>query len=141
MVFFYNWPKIYRIGEANPTECFRIFKMLVRGEIPRSKYDPIYKYSDKNFSGQSFLINPEKLLQEAYKYKYYDLCIYIALAGIRSYADYKVYRITTLDLIKAPAHPHDYISNKSLLPVKDGKIHFLYEDIDNLGYSTEKSSN
>jgi hypothetical protein len=125
----YNWQKIFETAERDANECFRIFKMLTRHEIPQHKGDPIYKYSQMNFLGTSFLLHPDVLLYHAYKYDRRDVCIYLALASRRAWADYVASRTLTLDLATAPLNPHHYLSDNSLLPIRDGKIHFIYEEV------------
>ena len=51
----YDWKKIFLLASGQPSGIFTIFEMLVRDSIPRNKYDPIYKYYEINFTGESFL--------------------------------------------------------------------------------------
>ena len=64
----YNWNKVFKTCKANPPEIIRVFKMLVDKDLPLNKYDPVYKYSNIDFSGQSFLVHPDVLLYQLYKY-------------------------------------------------------------------------
>ena len=101
--------------------------MLVEKQIPYNRYDKIYKYSDVDFNGDSFLIHPDVLLFNSYKYSYRDVCIYVALASRRPYAEYKVSGKRTLDMLHLPEEPiimEDY----SLLYIEDEEIHFVYEE-------------
>lgn len=102
--------------------------MIVNKEIPKNKYDPIYKYANKNYSGDSFLVHPDVLLFNGYKYSTRDLCVYLAVASVRPYAEYEAHGNISLPLIKAPLHPHQYLDNRDLLPIKDGLIIFPYEE-------------
>lgn len=123
----YNWNKIFTKCEANPVEIVRVLKMLVEKQIPYNRYDKIYKYSDVDFNGDSFLIHPDVLLFNSYKYSYRDVCIYVALASRRPYAEYKVSGKRTLDMLHLPEEPiimEDY----SLLYIEDEEIHFVYEE-------------
>jgi len=124
----YNWPKIYTAASGDPKECFRIFKMLVDGEIPENKYDPIYIYSKVDFTGTSFLLHPDVLLFNAYKYTRRDISVYLALAALRPLAMYLAdNRAITLDLLQSPVDPRNEMTDDRLLTVEDRKIHFLYE--------------
>ena len=124
----YNWPKIYKTAQGRAVECYRIFEMIALDKIPKDKYDPIYYYSMKNFSGDSFLRRPEALIFDSYRYTRKDICIYVALASLRSLAAYTVSGTLTLDLLHSPVNPRDFLNNTDLLPVEDGFIHFPYEE-------------
>lgn len=125
----YNWQKIFKTADGRAVECWRIFKMLARNEIPRNKYDPIYYYSAMNFHGDSFLLREDALLYYSYKYSTYDLCVYLALASLRPLAEYRASGKLTLDLAHAPLDPRDYLKQTRLLQVKDQQIHFYYEEV------------
>ena len=125
----YSWPKIFVAAEGSAFECMRIMHMLVFKKIPENKYDKTYYYSMKDFRGESFLLHPDVLLFNAAKYTHKDACIYIALASLRSYAEYKVSGTLTLPMRNSPVDPHEYLTNKSLLPVKHDLIHFPYEEV------------
>ena len=123
----YDWNKIFAKTGSNPVEIVRVLKMLVEKQIPYNRYDKIYKYSDVDFNGDSFLIHPDVLLFNSYKYSYRDVCIYVALASRRPYAEYKVSGKRTLDMLHLPEEPiimEDY----SLLYIEDEEIHFVYEE-------------
>ena len=123
----YNWNKIFTHCESNPVEMVRVFRMLVEKQIPNNRYDKIYKYSNVDFSGDCFLIHPDVLLYNSYKYSYRDICVYVALASKRSYAEYRAFGKRTLDIIHLPEGPiimEDY----SLLYIEDEEIHFVYEE-------------
>lgn len=128
-ILFYNWQKVFLCAQGNPLECFRIFKMLVNKEIPESKYDPIYSYQGIDFSGDSFLMNPDALLFNAYKHTMHDISVYLAIASLRSLNDFINDGIITLELIKSPIDPREHIEDQNLIYVKDDVIHFLYEEI------------
>ena len=125
-MFLFSWKKIYKISGGSINTIYLIFKMLVNSEIPKNKYDPIYKYYQKNYSGQSFLVSPKKLLEVAFKYKRKEVVEYIVLASYRSYTDYIMYGTLTLDVMHSPL-PLNKLKNNRLLHIEDNKIHFLYE--------------
>jgi hypothetical protein len=64
-------------------------EMIITKRIPKNKFDPLYKYSKVNFIGRNFLIHPDILLFNTYKYSQRDLSIYYALSALRSISDYK----------------------------------------------------
>lgn len=102
--------------------------MLTYKKVPYNTFDPIYKYTKYNFHGSSFLLHPEELLYWTFKYSYKDLAIYIAMASLRPWAEYKLNKTVTLPLTLAPMHPHEYLQNTRLLPIRDEQIVFPYEE-------------
>jgi hypothetical protein len=103
-------------------------EMLVNQQIPKNKYDAIYKYSNKKFTGSSFLLHGDLLLYHSYKYTSKELCIYYALASLRSYADYIASYKTTLDALHCPV-PLEQLNDNRLLIVDDKEITFIYEEV------------
>jgi|SaaInl59LU_5_DNA_1037362.scaffolds.fasta_scaffold109142_1 hypothetical protein len=127
-MFLFSWKKIYKISGGQVQPIYLIIKMLVNKEVPKNKYDPIYKYYDKNYLGHSFLVNPQGLLDNYFKYTMKEVVEYIALASYRSYTDYIMYRTTTLKVLNSPLPLHKLKQNR-LLDIQDDTIHFLYEEV------------
>lgn len=127
-MLFYDWKKMFEAAEGNALALFVIFKMLATNAIPRNKYDDIYKYAGKHFNGESFLIHPDVLLHNAYKYDYREIAQYLAVASMRPYADYLVTGEPTLDLLQCEIE-QELFENNSLLRIEDDKVHFLYEEV------------
>ena len=127
-MLFYNWKKIFETCKGNASEMVRVLKMLVEKQIPLNQYDRIYKYSSIDFRGECFLLHPDVLLYNAYQYGYKDVCIYVAMASLRSYAEYKANGKTTLDVLHLPVDPFIFLNNHSLLRIQHDGIHFLYEE-------------
>lgn len=124
----YNWTRIFNAAGGNVLECYRIFEMITYKKLPDSIYDKLYYYTMKDFSGESFLKYPERLIYNAYRLSLRDICIYLAVASQRSYAAYKVSGTLTLELIHSRIDPRDHLENLNLLPVEKGIIHFPYEE-------------
>jgi len=127
-MLFYNWEKIFETSEGNPQTMYTIVKMMALNEIPKNKYDKIYKYAYKSFVGKSFLLHPDVLLYNSYKHSYRDIGQYLALASLRPYVDYITTGETTLDLNICEV-PVELFNDNSLLRIEDGKVHFLYEEV------------
>lgn len=125
----YNWNKVFETCKGNPLEIVRVFKMLVDDQLPRNRYDPVYKYAGIDFSGQSFLVHADVLLYQLYKYSYRDACIYMAFAALRSYGEYKASGKITLDLLHLQLDPEIFINNNRLLWLEGEDIHFLHEEV------------
>jgi len=127
-MFLYDWKKIVDTAEGSPILVYSIFKMLVMKEIPANKYDKIYKYVDLSFAGNSFLVNPEQLVFESYKYSYREIAQYLSLASIRPISEYYATGKTSLDQRLVEFEEELYEEN-SLLRIEDGHIHFKYEEV------------
>jgi|TARA_A200000159_G_C7215459_1_gene293870 hypothetical protein len=129
-MFFYDWPKIYDASQGSVIEIVRIFRMIVEKQIPKNKYDPIYRYSQKNFSGISFMLHPDVLLYHSFKYKYREIAQYISLCALRSSADFISTQDPSLDVILLPGlDPEKIIENNRLLIIDEDKVYFRYEEV------------
>lgn len=124
----YNWKKIFLATDGSPYDIVLIFKMMTKGLIPQNKYDRIYKYYIQDFSGTSYLVHPDVLLYNLYKYEYREVAQYLALASLRSYADYLSTNDSTLPLHHAPMD-RELFDNNRLLSIDDDTIHFIYEEV------------
>ena len=96
--------------------------------MPENKYDPIYEFSKQNFSGESFMLHPDILLFDAYKYEYNDIAQYIALCSLRPLADYQATGKIDLDLAIADIDPELFKDN-SLLRIEGDIVNFIYEEV------------
>jgi len=127
-VLLFDWKKVFDTAQGNIATCNTIMEMLVKSQIPRNKYDPIYKYSHKDFTGDCFLLHGEMLLYNSYKYTQKELCIYYALASLRSTAEYFATHKTTLDSLHCPV-PLEQINDNRLLIIDAKDITFIYEEV------------
>jgi hypothetical protein len=132
-VFLFDWKKIYKKTNGKLGPLYTVFKMLVRGEVPKNKYDRIYKYYNVDYSGQSFLLNPDTLLDNAHKYTTKEIVEYIALASYRRYSEYLATKKTTLSLLESPVGKDKINKNRLLSIDTNGEIHFLYEEVNKRG--------
>ena len=98
----FDWSKVYDKANGNILQCNIIMEMIIRKYIPKNRHDPLYKYSKINFLGRNFLIHPDVLLYNIYKYEQREIAIYYALAALRNLADYRATQKITLD---PPANP------------------------------------
>ena len=126
-MFLFNWKKIYNEAEGSSVKCLEILDMMVYKKVPYNSYDPIYKYRNKDFSGDSFLLQPEILLENAFRYAPREIAIYVALAARRKLADYLAFGEKTLSARHAP-QLDKLIEENRLLYITSGEIHFVYEE-------------
>ena len=103
-------------------------EMIIRKYIPKNKKDPLFRYSRINFIGRNFLLHPDVLLYNIYKYEQREIAIYYALSALRNIADYKATKKITLDLKQSPVEIHNLTDNR-LLRIDDRNIHFIYEEV------------
>ena len=129
----YDWQKIHKVSKGNVGEIFCIFEMLVNKSVPTHRGDNIYRYSQLDFNGLSFLAHPDVLLFNAYKHSYKEIAAYLATASFRSISDYAATHTTTLELLHVPFADFlvDNIHTNSLLRIdeKTNLVHFLYEEV------------
>lgn len=127
----YDWGKIFTTAEGNPRTCLQIVKMMTYKEVPKNRYDPIYRFAEKDFSGSSFLVHPDLLVYNAYRYYSRDVAIYLAMASLRSFAEYRITGATTVDIINCPLNPFEHLEDPQsrLFYIEDDKLHFLYEEV------------
>lgn len=123
----YNWKKISRKAGRSSKRVMTILESMLATSLPYNRFDPIYQYYFDDFSGSSFLVNPELLLRFRYKWKDKELADYIGLASFRNLGEYLTSKITTLDMDLSPL-TETHINNNRLLRIVNNRVHFLYED-------------
>ena len=126
-MFLFNWKKIYKEADGSSIKCLEILDMMVYKKVPYNSYDSIYKYRNKNFSGDSFLLQPEILLENSFRFEPREIAIYVALAARRKLADYLAFGEKNLSVRHAP-QLNKLIEDNRLLYIQGSKIHFVYEE-------------
>jgi hypothetical protein len=124
----FDWKKIYEKTDGKVFDICLVLKMLTYNEVPQNKYDKIYKYHGSDYAGDSFILHPEVLIYNRYKYSYKEIAQYLGLASLRSLAEYKTSGKTTLDLFPIDADL-DILNKNRLLNIIDGEVHFIYEEV------------
>lgn len=94
------------------------------GDVRRLKYQTI------SWGGDSFLLNPEKLLDNHFRYRKKEVMQYILVAAKRSYPEYKLFRKKTLSAHLLNA---DALVDNRLLTITGNEIHLKFEEASN-GY-------
>jgi hypothetical protein len=126
-MFLFNWKKIYEEAQGSSVAVLEIIEMVYYKKVPYNKYDSLYKYRDVNFSGDSFLLEPGILLEMSFRYDPKEVAVYIALAARRKLSDYIAFGRKTLSVRHAP-NLINHIETNRILYIKDGQIHFVYEE-------------
>jgi len=128
-MIFYNWKKIRNETNGKVGDIVSVLYILTyRKDAPVNRQDRRFKYWTKSFHGKSFLLNPEALLIQRNRYSDGEIAQYAGIASLRNYFDYQSKKDTTLDLLFFTGK-QDILTKNRLLKVKDGRIHFLFEEI------------
>ena len=122
----FNWKKIIQHSERKSKDIFAILHLLTFKSVPKNNKDILYKYYQRDFSGDSFLIHPEMVFTERRGHETLAWLHYIHLASFRNLSNYLETKDATLDLLHSPVK-EETIKDNSLLNIEDGKIHFLFE--------------
>ena len=125
MVLF-NWHKILKAAKYKQKKALRIFYRLTHDIPVTSLRDPMFPLLwEKDYSGKSFLLRPKPI----YSGKYSDLerIQYIALAALRSYPEYLISGVTTLNL-DFSLLDKEQIDKNQLLSLNNNQICFKYEE-------------
>ena len=123
----FNWKKIVKDTGGKTNDILSIIHWLPYKQVPTNKKDRIFRYFEKNYEGDCFLVNPESIFLKRRNYEMAEIMQYISLASFRSFVKYVHGRTTTLDFFHANVE-EDAIDNNRLLTLEDGLIHFKYED-------------
>ena len=122
----FNWKKIVQDSGGGSDDIFAILHLITFNSVPKNTKDILYKYYQKDFSGDSFLIHPEMIFTERRSYGTLAWLHYIHLASFRNLSNYLETKDATLDLLHSPVK-EETIKDNSLLNIEDGRIHFLFE--------------
>jgi hypothetical protein len=102
--------------------------MLATG-LPRNRYDPLYRLQQKDFSGDSYLINAyDLLISGPIESSYKEIADYIGLASFRKYSEYLTTNDAGLDILHSPLS-EEQIKQNRLLSIENGRIRFKYEEV------------
>jgi len=127
IITFYSLKKIINRTGGSSKRMLLAFRAHVSSGLPKSKNDPLYRYYQMDFSGNSFMLNPHELIKYAFKYTPKEVAQYIGLASFRNYSYYRVTGDRSLDLFHSPVD-QDTINQNRLLRIVDGRVHFYYEE-------------
>ena len=122
----YDWKKILKVTKGSIVDILLVVHTLTYNLTPKNYRDPLYKYWNKDWSGNSFLITPEAIFEKRPQFSDREWAEYIAVASYRNLNSYNENRKTTLDLLHNPV-PEIIIKNNRLLKIEDGVIHFRFE--------------
>ena len=126
-MIYFDWKKILEASNGNVADIITIMRIITFRITPKNYYDKTFRFYEKSFHGSSFLVNAKDLLQEGRAYSDKEVAEYVGVASFRNYYEYKKTKDTTLDLIFCQVSENTINQNR-LLEIRDGKIHFKYEE-------------
>jgi len=126
-MIFFNWETMSRIAEGDPKNIILMVAILTYN-LTCHKRDPMKDiFYAADLRGDSYLLHPEKLLQNEKDVSMKYMAEYVGLASYRRRIDFQLMKDTTLSVY----HNHmdrDKIEKNPLLFVRDNRIHFKLEE-------------
>ena len=126
-MIYFDWKKILEATNGNVGDIITILRIITFKITPKNYYDKTFKFYEKNFHGSSFLLNPKDLLEKGRAFSDKEVAEYVGVASFRNSYEYVKTKDTTLDLIFCQVS-EDTINQNRLLEIRDGKVHFKYEE-------------
>jgi hypothetical protein len=126
-MIYFDWKKILEASHGNVGDIITILRILTYKMTPKNYYDKTFRFYEKNFHGSSFLVNPVALLEKGRAFSDKEVAEYVGVASFRNSFEYAKTKDTTLDLIFCQVN-EDIITKNRLLDVRDGRVHFKYEE-------------
>jgi|2_EtaG_2_1085320.scaffolds.fasta_scaffold176029_2 hypothetical protein len=126
----YNWEKVKRIGDYEPTKILQYFcfkeGIWVSNYLPKDYSKKIYSAATEPYpTGSSYMLNIRPVLMNKENYFIDDIWDYIKLASMRSLFEYKMQNVITLPVVIAKVARVDLIN--PLIQIDNGNIHFKHE--------------
>ena len=130
-MIFYNWKKIFKESNGKVGDILTILDILTYKKLPVNRKDRRFRFWQKSFHGDSFLLQPEALFIQRARYSDIEIAQYAGISSLRNYFEYQSRKNTTLDLMHYTGN-QDIINQNRLLWIEDDRIHFKFEEINNL---------
>ncbi len=130
-MIFFDWKKVQKLSGGKPENVVRILAIHTYNiRMPR-KNKNISRFYNHNLSGDSYLLNPREIFKNKLQVTFNNMALYIELASLRNYLDYKWYGVKSLPL-KYTEIDRKLLDENPLLEV-DGQdnITFYYEEKEN----------
>ena len=116
-----------QVSKGNVNDIITILRIITYKLTPKNYYDKTFKFYQHKFGGKSYLLNAKQLLETGRTYSDKEVAEYAGVASFRNYHDYVNNKDTTLGLLECPIS-EDILKNNRLLDIKDGRIHFMFEE-------------
>lgn len=97
-MIFFDWKKVQKLSGGKSKNVVRILAIHTYDiKMPR-KNKNISQFYQQDISGDSYLLNPREIFKNKLQVTLDDMALYIELASLRSYLDYKWYGVNSLPL-------------------------------------------
>lgn len=117
-----------RHSGGSPYSILNIVAYITFKPLPKNDFDNNnLKFSQVDWNGDSFLINPAAILYNRTRVDEKHLADYVALASFRSLAEYKVTKRKTLLVQECPV-PMESLTDNPLLSIQNNEIYFCWEE-------------
>jgi len=126
-MIYFDWKMILEASNGNVANIITIMRIITFKITPKNYYDKTFRFYEKNFHGSSFLVNAKDLLEKGRAFSDKEVAEYVGVASFRNSYEYAKTKDTTLDLIFCQVS-EDIITKNRLLDIRDGKVHFKYEE-------------
>ena len=126
-MIYFDWKKILEASNGNVANIITIMRIITFNITPTNSYDKTFQFYENNFHGISFLINPRDVRKKGRAVSDKEVAETVGVAAFRNSYEYVKTKDTTLDLIFCQVS-EDTITKNRLLDIRDGKIHFKYEE-------------
>jgi hypothetical protein len=126
-MIYFDWKKILEASHGNVGDIITILRIVTYKQTPKNYYDKTFRFYEKSFHGSSFLVNPVALLEKGRAFSDKEVAEYVGVASFRNSFEYAKTKDTTLDLIYCQVSENTINQNR-LLEIRDGIIHFKYEE-------------
>jgi len=130
-LIFFDWKKVQKLSGGKSENVVRILAIHTYNiRMPR-KNKNISRFYNHNLSGDSYLLNPREIFKNKLQVTFNNMALYIELASLRNYLDYKWYGVKSLPL-KYTEIDRKLLDENPLLEI-DGQdnITFYYEEKEN----------
>jgi|TARA_R110002051_G_scaffold14168_2_gene46206 hypothetical protein len=130
-LIFFDWKKVQKLSGGKTKNVVRLLAILTYDiKMPR-KDKNISQFYNQDISGDSYLLNPREIFKNKLQVTLDDMALYIELASLRNYLDYKWYGVKSLPL-KYTEIDRAVLRENPLLEI-DGQdnITFYYEGKEN----------
>jgi hypothetical protein len=124
-MIFYNWKKILKESNGKVGNILTILDILTYKKLPVNRKDRRFRFWQKSFHGDSFLLQPEALLVQRARYSDLEIAQYAGIASLRNYFEYQSRKNTTLDLMHYTGN-EDIINQNRLLRIENERVHFKF---------------
>tara|TARA_Y100001947_G_scaffold124827_1_gene109382 strand:+ start:644 stop:1042 length:399 start_codon:yes stop_codon:yes gene_type:complete len=130
-LIFFDWKKVQKLSGGKSENVVRILAIHTYNiRMPR-KNKNMSRFYNHNLSGDSYLLNPREIFKNKLQVTFNNMALYIELASLRNYLDYKWYGVKSLPLKYTEIDRASLEANPLLSIDGQDNITFYYEEKEN----------